>query len=171
MGGIDSAQPRTVNVIGNHNGLNVYWGKKRNWKAAAHQEVLSYQESKRGGEGPCLLFISLAHGKGEGGVRAGKWNKSSIEFAWLRVRLYKRQLHRTNWLLPVGWKGTLRKETFCPYWNKSFSPSLPLFFSTSVKWLICPVLTLLAEAPIPRAATPFQPNDGPLTPHGLRTLP
>lgn len=30
---------------------------------------------------------------------------------------------------------------------------------------------LLAEAPIPGAAPPFQPNDGPLTPHGSHTLP
>lgn len=170
MGGIDSAQPRTVNVIGNHNGLNVYWGKKRSWKAAAHQAVLSYQESKRGGEGPCLLFISLAHGKGEGGVRAGKWNKASIEFAWLHVRLYKTAA-QNQLITPCGVERYPQKGNLLPLLKQELLSFSSLFFSTSVKWLICPVLTLLAEAPIPRAATPFQPNDGPLTPHGLRTLP
>lgn len=126
-------------------------------------------ENKRQGEGHCLFFISLADGKGWRSVREGKLDKASIGFAWFCLRC----LCWPIWLFNVGQKGTLKQEVFYHYWNKNFSPSVPffLFFATLVKWLIQPVFMLLAEAPIPRAATPFQSNDGPLTPHGLHTLP
>lgn len=50
--------------------------------------VLSYQESKRQGKGYCLPFISVAHGRGEDGVRVGKRGKARIVFVQLCGKIF-----------------------------------------------------------------------------------